>query len=127
MLSVVLSSCTGLSSIISQAMKRRGDADTEASDVASWLKERLKSDAATSVDDGSRETVSTWLKTCKLDRYSIAIAKEGYDDVVFLQDADEKDIDDLVQKAGMLKAHVKTFKKEWMKLKSQRKNMRDEL
>ena len=75
----------GLESIIKQTRKRRGEASTEASDVASWLKERMASPSGAGAGAGSKDGVSSWLKLCKLDRYSSAVAKEGYDEIVFIQ------------------------------------------
>lgn len=61
----------------------------------------------------SQITVDAWLQTVKLDRYASAIKDAGYDELQFLQDAQEEDIDEVLVDIKMKKPHVRTFKKAW--------------
>eukprot|EP01047_Picozoa_sp_COSAG01_P011217 COSAG01_NODE_490_length_16356_cov_34.781898_8_plen_2008_part_00 len=59
----------------------------------------------------SELSLGDWLATVQLQRYADAIKEAGYDELEFLKDADESDIDDLVTEVTMKKPHVKTFKR----------------
>ena len=72
--------------------------------------------AATYVDKAELPSLDTWLAELKLDKYREALVKEGYEELVFLCDADEGDIDELATEVGMKKPHAKTFKKACGKL-----------
>jgi hypothetical protein len=61
----------------------------------------------------SKTTVETWLRQVKLDRYADAIKEAGYDELQFLHDAEEEDIDEMAHEISMKKPHVRTFKKAW--------------
>lgn len=58
-------------------------------------------------------TVDAWLQSIKLDRYAAAIKEAGYDELQFLQDALEEDIDEALVDIKMKKPHIRTFKKSW--------------
>ena len=69
-------------------------------------------------------SVSEWLASIKLEAYADAIAEEGYDELQFLGDAEEADIDELLETlqgsagVGMKKPHARTLKKAWKALRS---------
>ena len=73
-------------------------------------------------------TVTEWLASIKLGAYADAIAEEGYDELQFLGDAEEADIDELLETlqgsagagagVGMKKPHARTLKKAWKALRS---------
>ena len=52
----------------------------------------------------------------KLQRYSAAIKEAGYDELEFLMDAEEADLDEMVTDIDMKKAHIRTFKRNWKAL-----------
>ena len=61
-------------------------------------------------------SLDIWLADLKLDKYKEALVKEGYEELQFLCDAEEGDIDELAMDVGMKKPHARTFKKAWGKL-----------
>ena len=67
----------------------------------------------------SATTLVDWLSGFKLQSYADAMAEQGYDDLVFLRDLGEHDIDELVADVKMKKGHAKKFKVEWQKLIAQ--------
>jgi hypothetical protein len=56
-------------------------------------------------------SVEAWLNSIKLDRYHEKIVEKGYDELEFLKDADEEDINEMIETIGMKKPHIKTFLK----------------
>ena len=66
------------------------------------------------------KSVDDWLSSIKLGAFAFKIIEEGYEELQFLCDADESDIDELVAElqssAGMKKPHAKTLKKAWRAL-----------
>lgn len=63
--------------------------------------------------ESSQVTIEAWLQKVKLDRYSIAVKEAGYDELQFLKDALEVDIDEMLTDIEMKKPHARTFKKAW--------------
>jgi hypothetical protein len=63
-----------------------------------------------------RCTVVEWLDRVKLSSYAAAMASEGYDELQFVCDADEPDIDALIATLQMKQPHAKTLKKAWRAL-----------
>jgi len=48
--------------------------------------------------------------------YADGMSEPGYDDLLFLRDASEADIDELIGDVRMKKGHAKKFKLEWKAL-----------
>eukprot|EP01043_Picozoa_sp_COSAG02_P034032 COSAG02_NODE_2358_length_9064_cov_12.658003_1_plen_520_part_00 len=66
---------------------------------------------AAAISDSAQDTeVSQWLAAHQLERYSTALATEGYDRLVFLSDMAESDVADLVAAANMKRPHERTFR-----------------
>lgn len=61
---------------------------------------------------GDLPTLEAWLASVKLGDYAAAIAAEGYEELRFLCDADDEDLDELAKDVGMKKPHSKTFRKQ---------------
>ena len=82
---------------------------TTKSDAAEQPTTRAGSNAAMS--DLAQDTeVSQWLAAHQLERYSVALATEGYDRLIFLSDMAESDVADLVTAANMKRPHERTFR-----------------
>ena len=62
------------------------------------------------------QTLDAWLVQIKLQRYSAAIKEAGYDELEFLLDAEEGDLDEMIAEIDMKKAHARTFKRAWKEL-----------
>jgi hypothetical protein len=60
--------------------------------------------------------VLDWLTQIKLASYADGMSEQGYDDLQFLRDANEADIDELIVDVRMKKGHAKKFKLEWKAL-----------
>ena len=61
--------------------------------------------------------VDEWLAQCKLQRYAGAIKDAGYDEIDFLKEADEAEIDDLASQVEMKVPHAKALKRAWLTLR----------
>ena len=61
-------------------------------------------------DSAQNTEVSQWLSAHQLERYSAALAAEGYDRLVFLSDMSESDVAELVTAANMKRPHERTFR-----------------
>jgi protein-L-isoaspartate O-methyltransferase len=101
------------------------DKATEAYLSAKAAEEATPPAAATNVPEGdpaklsrqsSQVSVESWLAQVKLERYSAAIKEQGYDELLFLKDAHEDDIDEMLTDIKMKKPHARTFKKAWQLL-----------
>lgn len=57
-----------------------------------------------------------WLTSIKLETYADAIIEEGYEDLPFILELAEGDIDELAADVKMKKGHAKKFNVEWKKL-----------
>ena len=45
-------------------------------------------------------SLDAWMQSIKLDRYAAAIKDEGYDELEFLKDADQEDVDEMIVTIG---------------------------
>ena len=70
--------------------------------------------ATTATADDS--SVLDWLTQFKLASYADGMSEQGYDDLLFLRDLSEADIDELIVDVRMKKGHAKKFKLEWKAL-----------
>ena len=52
----------------------------------------------------------------KLHRYAIAVKERGYDELEFLRDAEEAEIEELLDEIQMKRPHVRVFKHAWSEL-----------
>ena len=73
--------------------------------------------AAVSATQGPVSPVDDWLAQCKLQRYAGAIDEAGYDEIDFLKEADEAEIDDLASQVEMKVPDAKALKRAWLKLR----------
>lgn len=61
-------------------------------------------------------TIGSWLHGIKLNRYEAAMQACGYDEVEFLRDADEDDIEELLEELQMKRPHARAFRRAWSEL-----------
>ena len=92
-----------------------------ASDSRGLLQEQSETvrqeGAAMSPTQGPASPVDEWLAQCKLQRYAGAIKDAGYDEIDFLKEADEAEIDDLASQVEMKVPHAKALKRAWLTLR----------
>eukprot|EP01044_Picomonas_judraskeda_P022053 COSAG03_NODE_5373_length_1266_cov_1.118252_1_plen_301_part_10 len=95
---------------------------------AMWLPDGLQSDperapalqcdTAPDLEPAGADTaIVAWLAQFKLERYAAQLCRHGYDDVEFIRELTEADVDDLIADAQMEKGHAKRFKLECARLR----------
>jgi hypothetical protein len=65
---------------------------------------------------GCPKTLAQFLASIKLDRYAEAIVAEGFDELEFLLQANEADLEELIAAVKMKKPHIRPFKNGWVQL-----------
>ena len=57
------------------------------------------------------DNVSAWLARHGIQRYAAALCAKGYDQLVFFQDMEAAEVEDLIKELGMLKPHANALKR----------------